>query len=295
MVRIAWREDRRTILVVGTFLALAFFMLPTRVHERYMFPVFAILPILAVIYRRWILVTVLLSVAAFINLHGVLTTPLYATPNIKDLPLGEFFREPVAIVFSIILSTVAFVLVVLELRPSRAVAAQAEEAALVSDSQVERAADGAAIPAGAAVALAASAGGPGSRLRDDVRRFFAPVVSLVPIRRDRSGELNNEGAASSTGLDLLLLVVVFVAAMGLRTFRLEQPFGMHFDEVYHARTATEFLQFWRYGIPHSIYEYTHPHMAKYLIAPGIRPLATTRSSARTSWACRSRTAAIEPR
>ena len=44
---------------------------------------------------------------------------------------------------------------------------------------------------------------------------------------------------------------------------------MHFDEVYHARTATEFLQFWRYGIPHSIYEYTHPHMAKYLIAEGI--------------------------
>ena len=174
MVRIAWREDRRTILVVGAFLALAFFMLPTRVHERYMFPVFAILPILAVIYRRWILVTVLLSVAAFINLHGVLTTPLYATPNIKDLPLGEFFREPVAIAFSIILSTVAFVLVVLELRPSRALAAQAEEAALVSGVGVERATDGSAIPAAAGVALAASAGGPGSRLRDDVRRFFAP-------------------------------------------------------------------------------------------------------------------------
>src|SRR4029079_11028724 len=85
MVRIAWREDRRTILVVGTFLALAFFILPTRVHERYMFPVFAILPILAVIYRRWIWVAILLSVAAFINLHGVLTTPLYATPHINDL------------------------------------------------------------------------------------------------------------------------------------------------------------------------------------------------------------------
>ena len=68
---------------------------------------------------------------------------------------------------------------------------------------------------------------------------------------------------------MLLLLVVFVVALGLRTFRVEQPFGMHFDEVYHARTATEFLQFWRYGIPHSIYEYTHPHMAKYLIAEGI--------------------------
>ena len=41
---------------------------------------------------------------------------------------------------------------------------------------------------------------------------------------------------------------------------------MYFDEVYHARTATEFLQDWRYGMPHSIYEYTHPHLAKYAMA-----------------------------
>ena len=44
---------------------------------------------------------------------------------------------------------------------------------------------------------------------------------------------------------------------------------MHFDEVYHARTATEFLQFWRYGMPHDIYEYTHPHLAKYAMAAGL--------------------------
>ena len=35
--------------------------------------------------------------------------------------------------------------------------------------------------------------------------------------------------------------------MTLRTFRLAEPYQMHFDEVYHARTATEFLQDWRYG------------------------------------------------
>ena len=44
---------------------------------------------------------------------------------------------------------------------------------------------------------------------------------------------------------------------------------MHFDEVYHARTATEFLQDWRYGIDHDIYEWTHPHLAKYAMAGGI--------------------------
>ncbi|HEY6058919.1 MAG TPA: phospholipid carrier-dependent glycosyltransferase, partial [Candidatus Limnocylindrales bacterium] len=34
-------------------------------------------------------------------------------------------------------------------------------------------------------------------------------------------------------------------------------------------TATEFLQDWRYGEPHSIYEYTHPHLAKYAMAAGV--------------------------
>ena len=38
-----------------------------------------------------------------------------------------------------------------------------------------------------------------------------------------------------------------MVAMTLRTFRLAEPYRMHFDEVYHARTATEFLQDWRYG------------------------------------------------
>ena len=44
---------------------------------------------------------------------------------------------------------------------------------------------------------------------------------------------------------------------------------MHFDEVYHARTATEFLQDWRYGLSHDIYEWTHPHLAKYAMALGL--------------------------
>ena len=55
----------------------------------------------------------------------------------------------------------------------------------------------------------------------------------------------------------------------MRVYRLDEPTQMHFDEVYHARTATEFLQDWRYGIPHDIYEWTHPMLAKYAIAGGI--------------------------
>ena len=116
--RAGWRDDHRSILVVAVFLALGFFMLPTRVHERYMFPIFGLLPLLAAVDRRWLLASIVLSVAAFINFHGVLTTELYATPNLENLPLGEFFRQPIGIVTSIGLHVIGFAFVIWKMRPS---------------------------------------------------------------------------------------------------------------------------------------------------------------------------------
>ena len=69
---------------------------------------------------------------------------------------------------------------------------------------------------------------------------------------------------------MVVIVLLVVATLALRGFRLDQPVRMYFDEVYHARTATEFLQHWQYGEPHDIYEFTHPHLAKYAMAWGIR-------------------------
>ena len=56
---------------------------------------------------------------------------------------------------------------------------------------------------------------------------------------------------------------------------------MYFDEVYHARTAMEFLQDWRYGEPHDIYEWTHPHLAKYAMALGIEVFGDHRVTGRS--------------
>ena len=99
--------------------------------------------------------------------------------------------------------------------------------------------------------------------------WFRGLLETRPIRPDRSRSLAAEGGGRLDRLDLWLLVVLVVATMGLRTFRLAEPYQMHFDEVYHARTATEFLQSWRYGIAHDIYEWTHPHLAKYAMAGGL--------------------------
>jgi predicted membrane-bound dolichyl-phosphate-mannose-protein mannosyltransferase len=116
-----------------------------------------------------------------------------------------------------------------------------------------------------------------------------------PIRPDRSRGLHDEPPGRLDRLDLLIVGLVVVAALVLRTTRLEQPYTMQFDEVYHVRTAAEFLQHWRYGEPHAIYEYTHPHLAKYAIAGGIVLFAGDAVSATSDLGVPVRDAAIEPR
>jgi Gpi18-like mannosyltransferase len=119
-VRLGWLADRRSILIVTILLALGFFILPTRVHERYMFPIFAFLPLLAAVNRRWLAAFVLLSIGAFINMHGVLTTPLYATPNLDNMIFGDLFRSPLGIVSSVVLNVIGFAFVAWSLRPQAA-------------------------------------------------------------------------------------------------------------------------------------------------------------------------------
>ena len=98
--------------------------------------------------------------------------------------------------------------------------------------------------------------------------WFRQRLGERSIRADRSRSLTGERGGRLDRLDLWFLVVLVLATMTLRTFRLAEPYQMHFDEVYHARTATEFLQSWRYGLSHDIYEWTHPHLAKYAMALG---------------------------
>lgn len=295
LVRLAVRDDTRSIVLVVAYLSLAFFILPTRVHERYLFPVFAVLPLLAVRDRRWLIATVVLATASIINLHGVLTTPGYATPNVEGLLFGEAFRSTPAKLLGIALHTGVFAWVLWRLRPS------AERDRTMSTTAVVAGGEGAvpiaAVSAGASapgrVAIAAAGGWDARRGRP----FAALRERLrgVNVRRDRTGELLGERGGRLDRLDLLMVVVVLLATLGLRTFRLSEPFDMHFDEVYHARTATEFLQDWRYGIDHDIYEYTHPHLAKYAMALGLVAFGDDRVTSTRSLGVPVTSAALEAR
>jgi 4-amino-4-deoxy-L-arabinose transferase-like glycosyltransferase len=296
MIRAGWRDDRRSILLVAIFLALAFFALPTRVHERYMFPVFALLPIFAVLDRRWLAATAALSLGALINLHAILTYQGYGTPNVHRLPLGHFFRSPPGVLTAVLLGLAGFAFVAWQLRRGAA-------DAVVEEAPVEPAAEalaGASLAEAAAAEAAAGSVPAGwvARTRAELARYLRPISSrlaVVSLRRDRSAELVGERGGRLDRFDVALVLLVFLAALVLRGYRLDAPHSMYFDEVYHARTATEFLQDWRYGLPHSIYEYTHPHLAKYAMAVGIETLGDNRVSAVRDLGVPVRAVALEQR
>jgi hypothetical protein len=341
------RDGRRAIVLAAVYLSLAFFVLPTRVHERYLFPVFVFLPLLAMTSRRWRIATIVLAVVSFMNLHAILTLPLYGTPNVDNLPLGDLFRTQPFVTAAAIGHMSVFVLAFLAIEPIRLLVARirgrttgpeppelGEEPGLEDEAvppgdpagfgpQLDR--HGASASTGTAAAgmpVPPSAVGSGMMARrviDDAARVqpreprVAPLslgdrlrsipippglraaFALRSIRRDRSPALAGEGGGRLDRLDLFLVVLLVVSALTVRTWRLDEPRDMHFDEVYHARTATEFLQDWRYGIPHDIYEFTHPHLAKYLIAAGLVLFGNDRVTGESQLGSSVVDAAIEPR
>ena len=101
---VLWRrhDDRRALLVALAVMAIAFFVLPTRVHERYLYPFFALGAILLALQPRWAAVYAVLAVANFANLYAILTLPFYDSPGLGPMldalgslgrQLGEWFRS----------------------------------------------------------------------------------------------------------------------------------------------------------------------------------------------------------
>ena len=316
----ARRPDRLTILLSLAILAIAFYVVPTRVHERYAYPAFALAIVFAAFSWRWRVAYAVFSVTVFLNMYAVLTNPFYDNPGIRDwLGIASVVRSEAGVAVLAVLNGVVFVWALLQARGwamDRLAYEHAMEEALATGEDDAWEADtgdvgpaappvepwvaeptGLPDPAGpgapgpvAAASLAVAAASlpaaeappPASapvrmptwspRATFDelgVVGWFSERLHEIPTRPDRSLALRREGGGRLDRLDLWLVVVLILGTMLLRTFRLAEPYQMHFDEVYHARTATEFLQKWRYGLDHDIYEYTHPHLAKYAMAVGL--------------------------
>ncbi len=298
----ARRPDRLTLLLGLTILAIAFYVVPTRVHERYAYPAFALAIMLAAIAWRWRVAYVVFSVTVLLNMYAALTNPFYNNPGISDwLGIGPGLRTELPISVIAIVNAAVFLWAFAQLRPLARFRLEDELAdaseepeglwpedvlgeptppvrpapvvAFAASTETGVAAPGPP-PAAAAAGVAAVATMPSWTARPTfdelgVIGWFKARYSDPPVRPDRTATLRHEGGGRLDKLDLWIVAVLIIGTMVLRTFRLDQPQQMHFDEVYHARTATEFLQDWRYGLSHDIYEWTHPHLAKYLMAAGI--------------------------
>ncbi|HEX7400510.1 MAG TPA: hypothetical protein VF302_12115, partial [Candidatus Limnocylindrales bacterium] len=295
-----WRHaDRRTFLAALAVMAIAFFVLPTRVHERYLYPFFALGAVLVAISPRWGLVYVALAVANFMNLYGVLTTPFYENLGLGPMlgalgglgaQLGEAIRSWNGVASGAVLHAgglLAGFSFLVHPTPDEIDATTATIAEDPGDAPAGAREGGltveapAGAPAGARAVEVPATGGLTVEATAGARAVEAPAAGGLTVGSalgraagraravagrasfDRSHLLDREGGGRLDRLDLWFIVVLVIASLFLRTFRLGEPARMHFDEVYHARTAAEFLQDWRYGQPHNIYEYTHPHLAKY--------------------------------
>jgi hypothetical protein len=232
------RKDHRAHTVIAvTFVAIAFFLLPTRVHERYLFPAIPLTLALAAALPRWRVIAATISVAFLLNAWGALTLAYLKNPGLPDLgPLTEALHTPVAILAVVAATLVAFIAAARELLRD-----QSASAADTSNVKVKK-----ATPP------------PQHVTQSEPRRVLNRV-------------------------DLWMLLVITVTALSLRGWRVGEPTRFEFDEVYHVRTATEFMQFWRYGEPHAIYEYTHPHVAKYAIAAGLQLFGAPRVDGRSEY------------
>ena len=214
-----WRRDTAALLACAVFAALAFYFLPTRAHERYLFPVFALALPFAAARRRVLPPYLVLSLSFALSLYYAFTRyQQYVDLRVPELVEATVFSRAGQIGIALVMIGAAAYLVWRLVR---------SDVRLESDAAWEVA----GVPRTVGRPWVLPAGlGPGR----------------LPTRRD-----------------VTIAALVGLAVLASRGYRLDWPRDMYFDEVYHARTAFELLA------QREPYEWTHPHLAKEIMALGI--------------------------
>ncbi|HEX4744935.1 MAG TPA: phospholipid carrier-dependent glycosyltransferase [Candidatus Limnocylindria bacterium] len=215
-----WRRDVAAFLACGACAVFAFYFLPTRAHERYLFPAFALLLPFAVLRARLLVPYVALAVAFAVTLYFVFAQ--YDLVQPAAIVEATLFTRPGQILLAALMTGLAGH-IAWRLARGDAVLRPAAEVSV----------------AGAAAPVAAS-------FRERLHLPAGLGPGYRPTRRD-----------------LVIALLVALAVLATRGYRLDHPRDMYFDEVYHARTAYELLA------QREVYEWTHPHLAKELMALGI--------------------------
>ena len=214
------RRDTAVLLAVGAATVMAFYFLPTRAHERYLFPALALLLPFAATRRRMLAPYLVLAGGFFVTLYFAFTrypqNDLQAPAWLDATVFGRNGQIAIALLLMGTAALICWRLARGEARLEPTLALDGGQVATVEPMSPRW-----TLPPGFGI------GGPA-------------------LRRD-----------------ILIALAVALTVLGTRAFRLDWPRDMYFDEVYHARTAFELLA------QREPYEWTHPHLAKEIMALGI--------------------------
>ncbi len=222
-----WRRDAGALLAAGALAAFAFYFLPTRAHERYLFPAFALLLPIVAVRARLLVPYVVLAVSFAASLYFAFTR--YPQNDLRSPQWLEdtlFTRNGQILIALVMLGVAGYV----------------GWRLLRGDASLER--------------------DPGSGVAEPEPEGASDAGAIAPRAPWRLPAMLALGGPP-TRRDLAVAVLVALVVLGTRGFRLDQPRDMYFDEVYHARTAFELLA------QREPYEWTHPHLAKEIMALGI--------------------------
>ena len=213
-----WRRDTAMLLACAVCTGLAFYFLPTRAHERYLFPVFALALPFAAARARVFAPYAALAVGFAVTLYFAFTRyEQLVDLRVPQIIEATLFGRPGQIAIAVVMIAASAYLV---WRLARG------DARLETDNEWE-------LPD-----LLAG--------RATWRLPAGLLPGRIPTRRD-----------------ITVALLIAVTVLLTRGYRLDWPRDMYFDEVYHARTAFELLA------GREPYEWTHPHLAKEIMALGI--------------------------
>jgi len=271
LLQVARKDDPRGLVVGSLTLAVAFFALPTRVHERYLFPALALAAPMVARSSRWAVFYGVLTLSFFANIYWVYTADwAFAAPPVVNPGVGglAMVRDPYLATFLFndtgVYLLSAMIVVALGWLLIQGQRLAFGGAGLEDAPQADGEMPARVMPVPVAAAWADEAGEGGEA------RPRSPLARLAGwLRPDPADPYLREPPRRLDRLDALLVVGLVVFAFGVRVWRLDLPRPMHFDEQYHARSATEWLADWQEGWKRDTYEWTHPPLAKYLIAAGI--------------------------
>jgi 4-amino-4-deoxy-L-arabinose transferase-like glycosyltransferase len=254
--QVARRDDMRGVLLASLVLAIAFFVLPTRVHERYLFPALALAAPLILSSRAWPWLYGALSLSFFANVYWVYTEDWSFAGGVTNPGAGGLPMPQDAFLTSTLLTDWGLWLLALVIVVTLGVVVARSIRLALSAPE----ANAVVTPQPAALS---------PRAASDAWRHAPAASGIGWLAPNPADAYLHEPQRRLDRRDLLLVLGLVAFALIFRVWRLDIPRGQHFDEVYHARSAAEWLSAWENGWDRDVYEWTHPMLAKYLIAGGI--------------------------